>query len=128
MKLLLDSHIFIWLEIARSQLSDKVREVLLNQNNHLCLSLASIWEIQIKIQLGKLHLNHPLAETISIQQEVNGVEVLPITLTHILALDSLPYHHRDPFDRLLVAQSQVEGLTLVTNDSKIWMYDIPHLW
>jgi PIN domain nuclease of toxin-antitoxin system len=128
MRLLLDTHAFIWLDIARNQLSVSAQEAIRDPENSLYLSLASVWEMQIKMQSGKLHLNSSLQGTIWSQQKANRIELLPIELAHILALAYLPHHQNDPFDRLLIAQAQVEGLTLVTNDSKIGLYAVPQLW
>jgi PIN domain nuclease of toxin-antitoxin system len=90
--------------------------------------VASVWEMQIKLQLGKLALKKPLAELIADQQEANGVEVLPVTLEHVLALDRLPAHHRDPFDRLLISQTLVEDTLLLTRDPAIVLYDVETRW
>src|SRR6185312_8456295 len=81
--------------------------------NELLLSVASVWEMQIKVQLGKLKLSLPLKELLKNQQETNDLTVSPVTLTHVLALDALPFHHKDPFDRLLIAQSIEEKLLLL---------------
>jgi PIN domain nuclease of toxin-antitoxin system len=128
MRLLLDTHAFIWLDIAKSNLSPAVQQAIQNPQNVIFLSLTSVWEMQIKIQLGKLHLNASLPATIASQQQANAIQLLPIQLDHILELDNLPYHHHDPFDRLLIAQAQAENLILVTNDSKIQSYAISKLW
>lgn len=128
MRLLLDTHAFIWLDIARNRLSESVQQAILDVKNELYLSLTSVWEMQVKIQLGKLSLNAPLSDTVASQQQANRIRLLPIELRHILALNNLPQHHSDPFDRLLISQAQVEKLTLVTRDSKIGQYDVPILW
>ena len=128
MRLLLDTHVFIWLDIARDRLSESAQQAIKTPENELYLSLASVWEMQIKIQLGKLHLNTPLSDTLIAQQQTNGIQLLPIQINHILALSNLRQHHRDPFDRLLIAQVQVENLTLVTNDPRISLYDVAQLW
>jgi PIN domain nuclease of toxin-antitoxin system len=128
MRLLLDTHAFIWLDANRNRLSEAAENAITNSDNEVFLSYASIWEIQIKIQLDKLKLAISLEETITAQQESNGIQLLSIQLNHILALNNLPHHHRDPFDRLLIAQAQVENLTLVTHDTKIGLYDVATLW
>jgi PIN domain nuclease of toxin-antitoxin system len=92
--------------------------------NELLLSVVSVWEMQIKIQLGKLKLTLPLKELLRKQQETNDLTVSPVALTHVLALDALPFHHKDPFDRLLIAQSIEEGLTIVTADSQFSSYSV----
>ncbi|HKR01577.1 MAG TPA: type II toxin-antitoxin system VapC family toxin [Pyrinomonadaceae bacterium] len=122
MKLLLDTHIFIWWANAPEKLSPVELSALEDETNGLVLSVASVWEMQVKTQLGKLKLGQPLKELIEGQQEINDLQVLPIELSHVLALDSLPLHHKDPFDRLLIAQSIVEDATLVTADEKFSAY------
>jgi PIN domain nuclease of toxin-antitoxin system len=112
MKLLLDTHIFIWWADHPEKLSHAALSALEDDANELLLSVASVWEMPIKIQLGKLKLSLPLKELVKNQEETNGITVSPVTLTHVLALDALPFHHKDPFDRLLIAQSIEEDLTL----------------
>lgn len=108
MKLLLDTHVFIWVAGNPEKLSEKVRNLLTDANNFWVVSIASVWELQIKSQLGKLNLNSPLPKLITTQQQVNNLQLLPIELSHIYALEALPSHHRDPFDRILIAQSIFE--------------------
>ena len=124
MKLLLDTHIFIWWADQPEKLSPAALSALEDEANELLLSVASVWEMQIKIQLGKLKLSLPLKDLIKNQQETNDITVSPVALTHVLALDALPFHHKDPFDRLLIAQSIEEDLTLVTADSQFSAYSI----
>ena len=124
MKLLLDTHIFIWWADQPEKLSNAVLSALEDEANELLLSVASVWEMQIKIQLGKLKLRLPLKALVKNQQETNNLTVLPVTLTHVLAVGDLPFHHKDPFDRLLIAQSIQEDLTLVTADSQFSAYSV----
>ena len=124
MKLLLDTHIFIWWADQPEKLSPAALSALEDEANELLLSVASIWEMQIKIQLGKLKLSLPLKELVKNQQETNDLTVSPVALTHVLALDALPFHHKDPFDRLLIAQSISEGLTVVTAESQFSVYSV----
>jgi PIN domain nuclease of toxin-antitoxin system len=124
MKLLLDTHIFIWWADQSEKLSPAALSALEDEANELLLSVASVWEMQIKIQLGKLKLSLPLKDLIKNQQETNDITVSPVALTHVLALDALPFHHKDPFDRLLIAQSIEEDLTLVTADSQFLAYSV----
>ena len=124
MKLLLDTHIFIWWADQPEKLSPAALSALEDEANELLLSVASVWEMQIKIQLGKLKLSLPLKELVNNQQEINDLIVSPVELTHVLALDALPFHHKDPFDRLLIAQSIAEGLTIVTADSQFSSYSV----
>jgi PIN domain nuclease of toxin-antitoxin system len=122
MNLLLDTHIFIWWDSDPDQLSPPARALCEDESNTLFLSMASVWEMQIKHQLGKLTFHRPLAEIIQSQQLANGLQFLPIALTHIYALSVLPHHHKDPFDRLIIAQAQVEKLALVSMDAVFRQY------
>ena len=124
MRLLLDTHIFIWWADQPEKLSHAALSALEDEANELLLSVASVWEMQIKIQLGKLKLSVPLKEIVKTQQETNDLTISPLALTHVLALDALPLHHKDPFDRLLIAQSIAEDLTLVTADSQFSAYSV----
>jgi PIN domain nuclease of toxin-antitoxin system len=128
MKLLLDTHTFIWWDSSPQKLSQKALAFCQNPENTLLLSMASIWEIQIKLQLGKLSLNLPLPELIESQQQTNNIELLPINLIHILTLDSLPKYHKDPFDRLLISQAIVESAVLVSGDSILANYPVKIEW
>jgi PIN domain nuclease of toxin-antitoxin system len=127
MRILLDTHIFIWIATEPERLSPRYTESIIDRQNSLFLSLASIWEIQIKVALGKLDLIGDLATTVDMQIEQNSIQLLSINLKHIYALSKLPAHHRDPFDRLLIAQSQVEKMTLATVDSMFDRYEIDRL-
>jgi PIN domain nuclease of toxin-antitoxin system len=124
MKLLLDTHVFIWWADAPEKLSATTLAVLEDENNDLLLSIASVWEMQIKAQLGKLKLNDSLQNLIQSQQTTNDMQLLPIELTHVLVLDTLPLHHKDPFDRLLIAQSITERTTIVSTDSQFSAYPV----
>jgi PIN domain nuclease of toxin-antitoxin system len=127
MKILLDTHAFVWMDNEPQKLSRRAQELCQDPDNILLLSVTSIWEIQIKNQLGKLKLKMSLSELIRQQQE-NGVEILPIEPAHIFALDSLPDHHKDPFDRLLIAQAIVEESVLLSADPLIAQYPVSVEW
>ena len=124
MKLLLDTHIFLWWADDPEKLSQAALSALQDEANEIILSVVSVWEMQIKIQLGKLKLSLPLKDLIKNQQETNQLNLLPVELKHVLALDTLPFHHKDPFDRLLMAQSLEEDLTLVSADSQFTPYSV----
>ncbi len=124
MKVLLDTHIFIWWNGNLDMLSPNARSFCEDKDNTLVLSLASVWEMQIKCQLGKLTFNQPLPEIIQSQQRDNGIELLTITTEHIYALQNLPTRHRDPFDRLLIAQANIEQISLVTADPEFHQYEV----
>ena len=128
MKLLLDTHAFIWSFDEPEKLSPKALALLADDDNELVISVASVWEIQIKIQLGRLKFTLPLRELIESQKQTNGIQVLPVALNHVLALDTLPALHKDPFDRLLVAQANVEGAFIVSRDPMFSGYPVKVVW
>lgn len=127
MKLLLDTHAFIWWNQDKERLTPAVLEACETPDNDLYLSLASIWEMQIKINLGKLQVAGTLPVAISKQCE-QGIRLLEIRPAHVYATVSLPPIHGDPFDRLLVAQAFAENMTLITVDRKFVEYLVPVLW
>ena len=127
MKLLLDTHTFIWWDSEPSKLSQRALELLTDKNNLRLLSVVSLWEIQIKHQLGKLTLNKTLRQIVATQQN-NFIEILPITAAHVLALDGLPIYHKDPFDRLLIAQANTENAVLISCDSVFANYSVKVEW
>nr|VFJ59974.1 MAG: PIN domain nuclease, a component of toxin-antitoxin system (PIN domain) [Candidatus Kentron sp. FW] len=106
------------------KLSDHIRSICSDSDNRIYLSMVSPWEIQIKQQLGKLKFQSPLAKLIDVQIEENDLNLLPIQLNHIYALGDLPPIHKDPFDRLLIAQSRVESMRLVSADKKFERYSV----
>ncbi|MBE9213414.1 type II toxin-antitoxin system VapC family toxin [Plectonema cf. radiosum LEGE 06105] len=128
MKLLLDTHTFMWWNSSPNQIPEQTLSLLTQTNNQIFVSLVSVWEIQIKTHLGKLDLQASLSEIILRQQAENGVSLLSILLTHILELDSLPWYHKDPFDRLLIAQSRCENAVLVSRDHVFKAYDCQTIW
>ncbi|MUG92606.1 PIN domain-containing protein [Scytonema sp. UIC 10036] len=127
MNLLLDTHTFIWWDSEPTKLSKQALDLLADKNNIRLLSVVSLWEIQIKHQLGKLTLNKPLGEIIASQQK-NYIEILPITVAHVLALDGLPLYHKDPFDRLLIAQANIENSVLISCDAVFTNYSVQVEW
>jgi PIN domain nuclease of toxin-antitoxin system len=128
MRLLLDTHCFIWMDDDFSKLSAKVQQAIINPSNTLYLSIVSIWELQIKTQLGKLEFNLPLEQKVEEQVKKNRLEILAITQAHIYGLEKLPMLHRDPFDRLLISQAITEELQLISSDSSIQQYAVSTLW
>lgn len=128
MKLLLDTHAFLWLIDESNKLSRTARGACEDEQNEILLSVATVWEIQIKHQLGKLRLKRSVQEVIEQQRELGNVKILPIEPTHIYALGDLARHHRDPFDRMLIAQARVEGAELVTHDPLFAKYPVKILW
>ena len=121
---LLDTHVFLWYATASPRLCAATRATLANPENPVLVSVASVWEISIKQGLGKLP---PLPQEPEAVIDNAGFRQLNITLAHAKLAGSLPHHHRDPFDRMLIAQAQVENLTLITDDWKIEQYDTPTL-
>jgi len=124
---LLDTHAFIWFDAEPQKLSPRAAEILTSPATVL-LSVVSVWEMAVKIQLGKLKLRAELGRIVAEQIGSNRVQLLDVNLAPSLALLSLPEIHRDPFDRLLIAQAMVERLVLLTVDSEIRKYPIPTEW
>jgi PIN domain nuclease of toxin-antitoxin system len=128
MNLLLDTQAFLWLDSDPAKLSPAARNVCSDTSNTLWLSVASAWEMQIKMGLGKLRLRRSLAETIASHEAANGLQIVPIQLAHALALGNLPPHHKDPFDRLLIAQANHENWEIVTADPEFKAYPVRVIW
>ena len=118
---LLDTHVFIWLVTRRSRLSREADAVIIDPANRVFVSIASIWEISIKVGLDKMQ---PLPGEPEELMRVTGLIQLDINVDHAKQTGRLPLHHRDPFDRMLIAQAQVDGLILVTDDRRIQRYDV----
>ncbi|MGE5659165.1 MAG: type II toxin-antitoxin system VapC family toxin [Actinomycetota bacterium] len=127
-KLLFDTHTFIGWDSQPNKLSQIALTLLQYRSNILLLSVVSIWEIQIKLQVGKVTLNGALLEIIESQQKINQIEVLSVNLDHVFALDSLSLIHKDPFDRLLIAQANVEQDVLVSGDPIVTQYLVNFTW
>jgi PIN domain nuclease of toxin-antitoxin system len=128
MRVLLDTHSFLWWVTDDPRLSPRAREAMSDGENHLFFSAASAWEIAIKARLGRLTIPDPVATFVPTQLAENAIEGLPINLTHALHVHSLPDHHGDPFDRMLVAQSQIENLPILTGDPLIAQYAVETIW
>ena len=124
MRLLLDSHTFLWWVRDDPALRKRARTLISDTGNECFVSHASAWEMAIKASLGKLTLPSTVERFVVDQCETNGFGLLPITLAHIGLVEHLPFHHRDPFDRLLVAQARLEGMTLVSRDPTLKDYGI----
>ena len=124
MRLLLDTHVLLWWLADDNRLNDEARDAIGSADSEVSVSLASGWEIAIKIAIGKLQF--PIA-ALARQVDDNHFRQLPIRLRHITATATLPFHHRDPFDRMLIAQALSEQLLLVTADARIERYDVPVL-
>jgi PIN domain nuclease of toxin-antitoxin system len=123
MQLLIDTHILIWFLEGNKSLSKPRRQIIANPQNDVFVSISSLWEIAIKISIGKLTLAKPLADVIK-QIAVEDIEILPIFPEHTLQVSTLPFHHRHPFDRIIIAQEQSENLPIMTDDSAFSSYGI----
>lgn len=128
MRALLDTHTFLWWIIDNPLLSVTARQFISDSKNELFLSAASVWEMVIKCQIGRLALPEKPETFIAGQMVVNSIQSLPVTINHALAVNNLPTHHRDPFDRMLIAQARIERMPLITNDQAIKRYDIESIW
>ena len=128
MRVLLDTHTFLWWISNDTRLSSRACEIISNGNNELLLSAASGWEIAIKVRLGRLQLPYEPERFIPEQLVINAIQSLPIKISHALHTYSLPIYHRDPFDRIIIAQAQLEGLPILTSDPQIAKYKVEIIW
>ncbi|MHC5615213.1 MAG: type II toxin-antitoxin system VapC family toxin [Nostoc sp.] len=128
MILLLDTHTFIWYVTDNSRLSNQVLYLINDENNEILLSIASLWEIAIKQNLGKLSFNQPFEIFITQQLNLNDFRLLDIKISHVTIVATLPLHHRDPFDRILIAQSIVENTPILSADKIFDAYPIRRIW
>jgi len=128
MRALLDTHVFLWWISDDPRLSTHAREIITNGENTLFFSAASGWEIAIKAKLGRLKLPKPLETFVPEQMALNAIESLSVQMSHALHVHTLPLHHRDPFDRLLIAQAQLDNLPILTADPQIALYAIRTVW
>ena len=128
MNLLLDSCAFLWFIKDAPQLSAKAKQFIEDANNHKHLSVASCWEMAIKAGLGKLGLGEPAESFISREVAANNFDLLSISVAHACAVETLPLHHRDPFDRLLVVQAKLDNMSIVSNDLQFDAYGVPRIW
>ena len=128
MNLLLDTHTFVWWRDSPEKLSVDARAAISLTENEVFLSVVVIWEIQIKLAIRKIELKSKLGEAIDAERKANGFRILQVTLEHALQIDKLPMAHKDPFDRMLIAQAMVDGMTLVSKDSHFLDYGVDLLW
>lgn len=128
MNLILDTHTVLWFGRASPQLSREALQLIQDPENDLFLSIASPWEVGIKISTGKLVLGEPVDAFFSEQIRLLSLRLLPVSLAHVARVATLPFHHRDPFDRMLVAQSLTENMALVSADAILDAYGITRLW
>lgn len=128
MRVLLDTHTFLWWASGGSELSDRARELIADDRNDVVFSVVVAWEIVIKATLGRLSIPEPPDMYIPTRLRSFGFSVLPVHLRHVLGLSGLPDLHRDPFDRLLVAQARSEEIPIVTRDERVRAYPVEVLW
>jgi PIN domain nuclease of toxin-antitoxin system len=128
MRLFLDTHAFLWFIMGSANLSVNARALIENPANERLLSVASLWEVAIKVSLGKLTISAPFDELIPAQLKLNGIDLLSIKVDHLSALTTLPFHHRDPFDRLIIAQAMVERLPVISIDAGFDTYGVTRDW
>jgi PIN domain nuclease of toxin-antitoxin system len=128
MRLLLDTHSFLWLVWGNPRLSPLARSLIADPNNVRLLSAASYLEIAVKVSVGKLNLTEPLGVFLLREVPNNSIQILPIEIAHAAVVATLPLHHRDPFDRLLVAQALAEQLPLLSADASLDAYNVQRLW
>lgn len=128
MHVLVDTHSFLWFLDGSTELSNNARQVIADINNQVSVSIATLWEIAIKVNIGKLQLTRPFHEFITAQLALTKIEVLSVKLDHLIVVANLPLHHRDPFDRLLIAQAVTENLAIVSKDAIFPRYNVTLIW
>lgn len=128
MRLLLDTHSFLWFIMGSSKLSLQAKTLIQDPSYDKVLSMVSIWEMAVKFSIGKLQMVQPFGTFIPHQLYTNGIDVLGIELNHVLTVATLPFHHRDPFDRLIVAQCLIEHLPILSADPVFDSYSVQRLW
>jgi PIN domain nuclease of toxin-antitoxin system len=128
MKLLLDTHVAIWLAGKHEKLSAKVKALLLDDANTLYISIVSAWEVAIKASIGKLPEFEGGVVAFLEEMEANPIVFVPVEKQYVAMVETLPFYHRDPFDRLLVATAKVEDMTILTADENVRKYDISWIW
>ena len=128
MRLLLDTHTLLWYTLSDPRLSGTAKTLILDASNEILISPASYWEIAIKIRIGKLVLNQPYDDFIDVCLNQYGFVILPVEPKHTAVLTTLPLHHRDPFDRLIIAQAMVEDISVIGTDDDFDAYPVRRLW
>ena len=128
MKILLDTHALLWLITGDERLSETARKTFINSENLLYFSIASLWEICIKKSLKKISLKKGWLQIIQEEMKKNTIQWLPVEIEHCAKVIEIPFHHRDPFDRMLIAQSMSEGLTILSRDSRFKSYTVKCIW
>jgi len=124
---LLDTHTAIWFFNDDNKLSRTAEQIILDQSNNVNISIASVWELAIKISTGKLKFPGNSVDFVRVAED-NDILVMPIERSYITIVESLPFIHRDPFDRIIIATAIAEQMTIITTDADIVRYDVPHVW
>lgn len=127
-KYLLDTHTFLWMAADSSKPGSNALTAILDTSTELLLSVASVWEMAIKVSLGKLQLPQPIESFVLSQLKSKDIMLLQIQLQHLAVVTSLPFHHRDPFDRLIAAQAMVEQLPIISTDAAFDAYAVKRFW
>jgi len=127
-RVLLDTHALLWFSLDDARLSARAKSVIMDRSNEPLVSPATFWEIAIKVSLGKYEVEEELVPLFSRLIAQNGMVLLPITIEHAAAVADLPHHHRDPFDRLLVAQAISEGIPIISTDHELDAYPVTRIW
>jgi PIN domain nuclease of toxin-antitoxin system len=127
-RVLVDTHTFLWALLKDPRLSANAQQILTSESSELVFSLASLWEISIKIKLGRLRAIGSSVAYVRDEMNEYGMELLPIRFEHLLQLEMLPHHHGDPFDRLLIAQASTEGIPILTYDKRFSAYGVDLVW
>lgn len=128
MNFLLDTHTFLWFLNDDSALSPPARALIESADHAIFLSVASVWEVAIKVSLGKLTLPSPFADFVTRQLEENDITLYPIQIAHTALVVTMPFHHRDPFDRLIIAQSLADNLAVIGQDTVFDLYGVQRHW
>lgn len=128
LRILLDTHVLLWLTDDTSKLPAKVISLCEDENNSLFISIASFWELAIKMSTGKIALADNAIEQLQAWCADNAISILPIEMNHCIRLQTLPFHHRDPFDRLLIAQAECEKLSVISADEHFPAYGVDVIW
>jgi PIN domain nuclease of toxin-antitoxin system len=128
MEYLIDTHTLLWIVANNPKLSKKAKNIYLNRNNKIYVSIATIWELSIKIGLNKLNINIPLNKFVDIHIVGNNIKILNINLNHLYRIEKLPLHHRDPFDRLIISQAIEDKIPIIGSDELFDYYQIKRIW
>jgi PIN domain nuclease of toxin-antitoxin system len=128
MRYLLDTHSFLWFIAGDEQMSEKARHLIEDVENDIDLSVRSLWEMSIKMSLGKLTFSRPFSEIIPQQIKQNSIDLMPIAMQDMSRLVDLPFHHRDPFDRLIIVQAMTRNIPVIGDDAEFSNYPVELVW